>query len=249
MAAWGVIVWGLVCLAQEPPVPGSAEAEAEAAIAEFKQTFYRPGTTEDVLAVAVRTLGKTAHPKTLAVLAPLITQEGVPVSSRIAAALVLAEFGKVDGTPQALIKAYQNSDKPALRAVRIRIIETLGELKADAAAGLINSAILDRDPWIARAAAKAAGRVRGASSIDPLIRRLQFVETKDGDKPASGVPDPSKEGRDTGDALDRHRKSERQVLERTLHDALQDITRLRHTCAETWSKWWTQARKDFKVPK
>src|SRR5262245_52590706 len=163
MIAWGVIIWGLVVGIQDPPVPGSAEAEADAAIAEFKRNFYRPGSTEDELALAVRTLGETAHAKTLAVLAPLITDVKVPTTSRIAAALVLAKFKKVEGTPQALIKAYQGTDRRQVsRPIRIQIILSVGELKSDAGAGLINLAILDNDPWIARAAAKSAAKLRGA---------------------------------------------------------------------------------------
>ena len=251
MSAWGLIVWGLALIAQDPPAPGSPEADADAAIVEFKRNYYRPGSTEDELVLAVRTLGETVHPKTLAVLAALIYDgRGGPVATRIAAALVLSNFGKVEGTPEALVRAYAFTDsKPANRPVRIQIIQTLGELKAETAVDLINSALKDRDPWIARAAAKAAGRVRGKSSIEPLILRLQFVESKEGEKPTSDSPDGSKDGRDRGDALDHARKSERQVLERTLHDALQDITRLRHDCAASWIKWWGKVYKDFKVPK
>lgn len=256
MIAWGVIVWGVAAFVQEPAIPGSAEAEADAAIATFKQTFLRPGTTEDELVLSVRTLGQTVHPKTLAVIAPLMN-EG-PVSTRIAAALVLTGFGKIEGTPQALIKAYQNTDKRlSSRAVRIRILQTLGELGADAAAGLINAAILDRDPWIARAAAKAAGKIRGISSIDPLIRRLYYLESKEGERPVSGespVPDSSKGPRAPGDptgdsGVEGHRKSERQVLQSPIHEALTAITRQRQSCAENWAKWWAQARRDFRVPK
>jgi hypothetical protein len=163
------------------------------------------------------------------------------VATRIAAALVLAGFGKIDGTPEALIKAYQRAgataeSKLALRPVRIQIIQTLGELKAETAAGLINATIFDRDPWIARAGVKAAGRLRGMSSIDPLIRRLQYLESREGDKP-SDVPDPSKDGRgtgDPGDTIDRHRKPEWQVPQAPIHEALNSITRVRQTCAETW---------------
>lgn len=254
MMVWGLIVWGMVAFAQEPPVPGSAEAEADDAIAEFKKNFYRSGSTEDELVLAVRTLGQTVHPKTQAVLVPLVTEGRGPVSTRIVAALVLANFGKIDGTPEALIKAYQrlcqNSEtRMSSRPVRIQIVQSLGELKAESAAGLINSAILDKDPWIARAGAKAAGRLRGISAIDPLIKRLQYLESQ-GDKP-SDVPDPSKDGRapsDPGDNIDRHQKSERQVLQAPIHEALHAITRQRQTCAETWAKWWAQNRKDYKVP-
>ena len=251
MVAWGIIVWGLVLAGQEAPIPGSPEAEADAAIAEFKRNFYRPGSTEDELVIAVRTLGQTPHAKTLAILIPLVQEDRNPnstrpVSTRIVAALVLAGFGKVEGTSEGLIKSYNLcSTRVVSRPVRIQIIQTLGELKAQDAASLINFAILDNDPWIARAAIKAAGRLRGISAIDPLIRRLQKVESKDGGKPASDVPDPS---RDPSDTIDRHRRSERQVLEAPLHEALHSITRLRHSCAETWARWWAQARKDYKVP-
>jgi hypothetical protein len=251
MITWGVILWGIVALAQDPPVPGSAEAEADAAIAEFKLNFYRPGSTEDELALAVRTLGQTVHPKTLAILVPLMNENRgpfatAPVSSRIAVAMVLAGFGKIDGTPEALINAYKFNIRPSSRPVRIQIIQTLGDLKAEAAASLINAAILDKDPWIARAATKAAGRLRGSSSIDPLIKRLQHLESREGERP-SDVPDPTKDGRSAGD-VDRHRKSERQVLQAPIHEALNSITRQRQTCADTWAKWWAQNRKDYKVP-
>lgn len=251
MVAWGIIVWGLVLAGQEAPIPGSPEAQADAAIAEFKRNFYRPGSTEDELVIAVRTLGQTPHAKTLAILIPLVQEDRNPnstrpVSTRIVAALVLAGFGKVEGTSEGLIKSYNLcSTRVVSRPVRIQIIQTLGELKAQDAAGLINAAILDKDPWIARAAVKSAGRLRGISAIDPLIKRLQYVESKDGGKPASEVPDPN---RDPNDTIDRHRRSERQVLEAPLHEALHSITRLRHSCAETWARWWAQARKDYKVP-
>jgi len=255
MSIWGAIVCGAALLLQEAPVPGSPEAVADAAIATFKQAYFRKGVTEDEQVLAIRTLGATAHAKTLAVLAPLM-QEGRPISSRIASALVLADFDKVDGTPQVLIKAYQNCErKVSARPVRIRIIQSLGDLKADAASGLFNSAILlDTDPWIVRAAVKAAGRLRGSASIDPLIRRLYHIESKQGDKPpANGgqAPDPSKAGGAPGapssEGIDTS-KTDRQVLQAPIHEALHSITRQRHTCAETWAKWWAQNRKDYKVP-
>lgn len=249
MIVWGAILWGMAAAGQDP-VPGSAEAEAEAAIAAFKQAYFRAGATEDEQVLAVRTLGATVHSRTLAVLAPLLMAESFPVSTRIAAAMVLADFGKVDGAPQALIKAYQVADRRAAsRPVRIRIIQSLGELKDHVAAGLINSAILDKDPWIARAAAKAAAGLRGASAIDPLIKRLHLLESKDGEKPTSsggsGVPDPSK--RTPGD-VEQHHKTERQVLQGPIHEALHSITKQRQTCADTWAKWWASNRKDYKVP-
>src|SRR5688572_24327420 len=138
MIAWGMIVWGVALFAQDAPVPGSPEADADAAIAEFKRNFYRPGSTEDELVIAVRTLGQTVHPKTLAVLVPLIYEDRGPVSTgpvatRIAAALVLGGFGKIEGTPEALIKSYGFNTKTSSRPVRIQIIQTLGELKSEAA--------------------------------------------------------------------------------------------------------------------
>jgi HEAT repeat protein len=250
MSAWGLIVWGFALVAQDPAVPAATEADADAAIAEFKRNYYRPASTEDELVIAVRTLGETVHAKTLAVLVPLIYDgRGGPVATRIAAALVLANFGKIDGTPEALIRAYAFTDaKPANRPVRIQIIQTLGELKAESALKLINSAIFDSDPWVARAAAKAAGRVRGMYSIPFLIEKLQRVESKDGDKPASGVPDPSKSG-DPKENVERHRKTEKQVLWGPIQEALHDITRLRHDCGETWRKWWDGQKNGYKVPK
>ena len=258
MTVWGWVLWGALALAQDSPPPGSAEADADAAVAAFKQSFTRPGATEDELVLAVRTLGRTVHAKTLPVLAVLMS-EPQTVAIRIAAALVLTGFEKIDGTAAALIKAYQGTEKKlAFRAVRIRIIETLGELRADTAAGLVNAGILDRDPWIARAAAKASGRIRGIASIDPLIRRLQFLESKDGERPAPGgspVPDPGKEGRGPvdpkggGGGGDGQQKSERQVLQGPIHEALTSITRQSFSCADSWAKWWAQARRDFKVPR
>ena len=249
MNAWGLVFWGFALVAQDPQVPVTTEADADAAIAEFKRNYYRPGSTEDELVLAVRTLGETVHAKTLAVLVPLIYDgRGGPVATRIAAALVLTNFGKIDGTPEALIRAYAITDaKQVNRPVRIQIIQTLGELKAESAMGLINAAIFDRDPWVARAGAKAAGRVRGMYSIPYLIRRLQSVESKEGDKPASDVPDPSKSG-DPKESMERHRKSEKQVLWGPIQEALHDITRLRHDCAKSWADWWA-AQKEYKVPK
>ena len=126
MIAWGVMVWGVFALVQQAPVPGSAEAEADPAIAEFKRNFTRPGATEDEQVLAVRTLGKTAHVKTLAVLADLM-REAPGVSIRIASALVLGNFVKVEGTVEVLKKAYVANHKPASRPVRIQIIQTLGD--------------------------------------------------------------------------------------------------------------------------
>jgi hypothetical protein len=247
MIACGALLWAVMVSGQDP-VPGSAEAEADAAIAAFKQAYSR-ASTEDEQVLAVRNLGATVHPKTLAILSPLMA-EGRPISTRIAAAMVLADFGKVDGAPLVLIKAYQNADRRAAsRPVRIRIIQSLGELKADEAAGLINAAILDRDPWIARAAAKAAGGLRTAFAIDPLIKRLYLLESKDGEKPTSGngsgVPDPS--SKKPGE-VEGHHQTERQVLQGPIHEALHSITKQRQTCADTWAKWWAQNRKDYKVP-
>src|SRR5687768_3004488 len=124
MIAWGMIVWGVALFAQDAPLPGSPEADADAAIAEFKRNFYRPGSTEDELVIAVGILGQSVHPAALVVLVPLSYEDRGPgstgpVATRIDAALVLANFGKIEGTPEALIKAYAFNTKATSRPVRI----------------------------------------------------------------------------------------------------------------------------------
>lgn len=260
MIGAGVLLGVLLGAFQDPAPPGPTDGEAEAAVEAFKTAFSRPEATEDDRVLAIRTLGQTVHPVTFAVLAPLMTERSASAPIRIAAALVLADFRAVDEAPGALVKAYRDpaNANPAMRAVRIRILQTLGALEEVSAAGLINAAILDRDPWIARAAARAAGKIRHVSSIDPLIRRLSLLESKEGNRPVSGedpVPDPTKgksdprpKGNDKyGD--EGAQRTERHVVQASVQDALVSITRQRQSCAENWAKWWAQARRDFKVPK
>jgi len=260
MIGAGVLLGVLLVGFQDPATPGPTDTEAEAAVEAFKAAIGRPEATEDDRVLAIRTLGQTVHPLTFAVIAPLMTERTATAAIRITAALVLADFRAVEETAAALMKAYRDPTNAnlAMRAVRIRILQTLGALEAVSAAGVINAAILDRDPWIARAAARAAGKTRHISSIDPLIRRLSLLESKEGNRPVSGedpVPDPTKGksdprpkgGEKYGD--EGEKRTERHVVQASVQDALVSITRQRQSCAENWAKWWAQARRDFKVPK
>jgi len=238
------------------------DEQADAAIEEFRRATGRPDAGEDDRVLAIRTLGKVVHPKTLTVLIPILTREPAPY--RIAAAIVLAGFGSLEDTPGALVKAYRDplNQPPSMRAVRIRILQSLGKLKSRSALGLINPAILDRDAWIARAAAAAAGQIRDVSSIDPLIRRLQLLESWEGVRPVPGedpVAERVKESADSkrrdGKGTDRRgeggadgkRRTEKQLLGPSVDAALISITGERFSSHEEWARWWNEARKDFKV--
>jgi HEAT repeat protein len=260
-----MVVLGFLAGFQDP-LPG--DEQAEAAVEEFRLAIGRPDAGEDDRVLAIRTLGKVVHPKTLAVLVPILTRE--PATYRIAAALVLANFGRLEETPDALVKAYRDpANQPqSMRAVRIRILQSLGKLKSISAVGLVNAAILDRDAWIARAAASAAGQIRDISSIDPLIRRLQLLESWEGVRHVPGddpVPDRVREnpdgkprdgkgagdrrGEGGSDGADGKRRTERNLLRPSVDAALESVTGERFSSHEEWARWWNEARKDFRVPR
>jgi len=256
MTVAGMILLGSLAVLQDP-LPG--DEQAEAAIEEFRQAVGRRDAGEDDRVLAIRTLGKVVHPKTLAALAPILTREQAPY--RIAAALVLAGFGRLDETPGVLVKAYRDplNQPPAMRAVRIRILQTLGRLKSTSALGLVNAAILDRDAWIARAAAMAAAQIRDVSSIDPLIRRLQLLEGWEGVRQVAGddpvadrvreKPDNKhREGKGAADRPDGQRRTERHLLRPSVDAALESVTGERFSSHEEWARWWNEARKDFRIP-
>jgi hypothetical protein len=243
--------------------------DADLAIEDFNREFTRADAKEDDQVLAVRKLGCVVHPKTMAVLNGLLSRGTACI--RISSAMGLVNFAGLADSAKGLIAAYSNPTNlaPAMRAVRIRILETLGATKAEPAAGLVNAAILDKDVWIARAGIIASSQIRHRASIDALLCRLKGLESKEGERKIPddnpGVPDPKKENSDFGSKSGKEvsnkygegagsgaregDRSERQILRSVVDEALQSITRQSFCSFEMWAKWWNGVRRDFQVPK
>ncbi len=246
---------------------GPTDAEADAAVAAFRKVAEDSATREEDRILALRRLASVPHARVLAAVQPWLSKSCVGM--RLGAVSVLAGFTSVPGSSRVLAAAWSAPANrgPEQQAVRIRILQAFGEMKAEDQVGILNLALLDSDPWIARAAAVSTGALRNRSSIDPLVQRLARLEGAEGDRripdgspvadPVPGASDFSNRdakrranGEESGRAEGEPdaRKTERQVLRPPLLEALRAITREKHETAAAWAGWWSKVRRDYRVP-
>ena len=124
---------------------------------------------------------------------------------------------------------------------------------------MVNSKLEDKEPWIAKAAIKSAGQLRSASSVGLLVHALNRLAGPSRRRILPGGPltddippsamsqfiqDAGPTGKDGKPAPTRER-----ILAGPIIEALKSITRKDYDYAESWSEWWRENHRTFKVPK
>ncbi len=232
---------------------GNGAAEA---VGRFHREYSR-ATSDDGRIAAVSALAVTRHRIVAAALAPLLVRAPIPV--RIVAARELGRFSGIEGAGGPLLGALvdpRNSGANA-RGVRIEILRSLGALRVREALPAVDRLIEDKDVWTAKAAVDAAGKIRGRSSIDALLRALRRVEGPQGDRglgldvyegdlPATSILG-IVEAETRGEPEDRP-KTERELLREPILAALASIAKVSYPGLREWESWWRVRRSRFTVP-
>jgi HEAT repeat protein len=241
------MVFMIVVLAtlQAPDDPAVA-----AALDKFK-TDYR---NRDVSArvAAVKELAKTPSDKVLAKLGSLLVVDETDV--RIAAAKGFEEQ-KQNKRKASLALAGAIPPNMSFVPVAVAILEELGLLQEETIVPEVEKHFVKTEALdIQKAAVTATGKIRSASSIDPLIRLLKELELEaqqnggrgggkikglGGGKAGGGAVK-------SGNAQDRDRAAE---LLPEVRLSLASITKTTCADAKEWEAWWNEHRASFKVEK
>jgi HEAT repeat protein len=136
--------------------------------------------------------------------------------------------------------------------VAVTILEELGLLQEEAIAPEVEKHFVKTDPLdIQKAAVMAAGKIRSASSIDPLIKLLKELELEaqqNGGRGAGKMKGLGGKGGGgavkNGNAADRDRASE---LLPSVRGSLGSITKANCQDAKEWEAWWNEHKASFKV--
>lgn len=223
-------------------LPAQDDKAVEEALERFKVAYRSASEAERAAAVA--DLAKVPHPKTLALLTPLLTADGTTV--RVAAARGLGGFAALrKAAVPALTGALQpNSKEPDVQAA---LLEALGRLEDESALPMVHKYVEDRDVKVAKAALLAAGQIRSASSIPILIEQVKrlerFARIKEGSIDAGNVG-----GYNIPSGEDQNKKRAEELLPVTLK-ALQNLTCQKFVSSKEWQVWWSENRATFRVEK
>jgi len=224
------------------------EPEVNAALEKFKTDYKNKDLSARV--AAVTELSKTQHDKVLLKLGALLVVDDKDV--RIAAAKGFEEQ-KENKKKASLELANALAPNVTLIPVAVTILEELGLLQEEASAPEVEKHFAKTDPLdIQKAAVMAAGKIRSASSIDPLIKLLKELELEaqqNGGRGAGRMKGLGGKGGGggavkSGNAADRDRASE---LLPSVRGSLGSITKTTCQDAKEWEAWWNEHKAGFKV--
>ena len=218
---------------------------ADQAIETFKTAYKAQAEADRVEAVS--DLGVSNHPKVLNRLASvLLSSDGPKV--RICAAHSIGCFtAHKKQAVTTLLNAYTACAKDP--QVQVAILQALADLEDPVALTVIHRAIEDKEPTVVKAALDAAGTLKNAGSIDPLISFLGRTEKAHKTKSASGGSATLPNG------LSVNQPKPEDLL-RILSDymegantALQKITEQTLNTSAEWQSWWNKNKGTFKPKK
>ena len=229
-------LFSILCSFQDP--------DADAAIAKFRAAMSKAKNSADQ-SDALFELGKTKDEKTLAVLTPYITgQENL---RRIAIHTVSGFYEHQKKVVPILLKSLQanQSDSIAVSAA----LEGLGRIGDETVVPTVHKYIPDKTRFVAQAAIAAVGRLRNASSIEPLIQALRAQERALANA-GSGAVGPVVPG-PTGGSIkpDASIRKTAEILQTEANPSLNKITRQDFKTSADWQKWWDANKATFQVEK
>ena len=246
---------GVLLIALVAPDTGDAAGEA---LATFRKMSRRPASL-DTRIDRIQKLAQHKDPRVARILTYLLSRE--EMEARIVIARSLAAFGGVKGVDRSLVTALddRSNRRKGFLGVRVSLLKAMGSIGGQVIVAAVNSKLEDKDPWIAKAAIKSAGELRSASSVGLLVRALNRLEGPSSRRILPGGPlgdelppstlsrfinDAGPTGKDGKPALAREK-----LLAGPIVEALKSITREEYEYADTWSKWWSENHRTFRVPK
>ncbi|HLY74753.1 MAG TPA: hypothetical protein VKU80_11605 [Planctomycetota bacterium] len=224
------------------------DPEVSAALEKFKTDYHSKDLSTRVAAVA--DLSKTQHDKILVKLGSLLVVDDKDV--RIAAAKGMEEQ-KENKKKASLELAGAIAPNLTLIPVAVTILEELGTLQEEAAAPEVEKHFAKTDPLdVQKAAVTAAGKIRSASSVEPLIHLLKDLELEaqqNGGRGGGKVKGLGGKGGGagavrSGNAADRDRAAE---LLPSVRGSLGSITKANCPDAKEWEAWWNEHKATFRV--
>ena len=210
------------------PVPD----EADAALSTFKRDIRSPREAERALAVA--TLAKTQHIRTLKVLAGFLMRDTATVRIEAARGLGLFTESKKKLFPVLVGAMRANKKEPAVRA---EIIRTLGKLGEPRSLRTIHEAFKDKDDEVVVAAAAVA--MKKKESLKLMLDVALDLE-KQMAKMGNVTEGPKWKQRAASHAKLKKRRD-------AFISAFQAITKEQWTTAKELEVWWRRRGKDFKI--
>jgi len=209
--------------------------EAEEALKTFRSAYR--AATPAARAAAVTELARTKDPKVVDKLGTLLGADEAQV--RIAAAGGLAEASE----PRAravrfLVEALAANSR--LPEVQVALFESLGKLGEESALPTVHRAFREKDVRVAKAAIRAAGTIRGKSSMEPLVALMKNLDKCIKTGQSGGYRAPKGAG-EQGPPLE-------ELLQETIR-AIQTLTGESWTTVQEWEIWWNRRKASFDVKK
>jgi HEAT repeat protein len=218
------------------------EAAADAAIDAFKKATSSASAADR--AAAALQLGRTPHPKTLAVLKGLLGKDEAVVRSAAARALGGFEDHRKEAAVALLNALGPNAREPGALAA---ILEAIGKVGDASNAPTLHRFFDEREPMVARASYAATAQIGSPASVDPLIEYLKKLETKAVAKPGSVDANPNGSGVIVSGDYALRQRAEKLIPE--VNQALAKITGQAFGTAKDWQAWWSRNRAGFKPNK
>ena len=200
---------------------GPNDKAAEEALARFRASYRSPSAP--ARATAVADLARVQHKKTLVALAPLL--QGDVTTVRIAAAKGLGGFLDYKRMAVPILMGSLKGRNSKEYDVQAEIYTSLGKLGAESALPMIRRAFKAKNPKVAGAAYKAAGKMKAIYSIDEIVKNMEKEEKL---SKRSGTNDPQK---------DRAKKLLPDIIK-----AMQLMSGDKWTTAQEWQIWWKRKR-------
>lgn len=214
--------------------------KAEEALERFRKMVRDPAPA--VRAAAVGELAGYPDEKTLKKVAEILLGGDPSPAVRAAAARALGNFREFRKTAVPVLQGALGGPNQKEYDVQAAVLEGLGKLGDEAALPTIHHHFRAEHVKVAQAALAAAGAMRHAGSIEPLIELGEDVE-KWLQREQAG---PYRDDRGVGDR--EAAKARLGEVRAEILRALQAITREKWTTFREWRIWWSRRKAGFRVP-
>ncbi len=239
-AAFGLI---LAAAAQDPAADEKKkkEEEAKAKIAEFRKELKTCKANGDVC-LALQNLGSIQHPKILQELEVWLRRPEAEICG--GAGEQIAKYTKDRVAAEMLMTAAKSrKDSDGI----IKCLRYAGDVGLRITAPMFNNYFRHKDVDVAKEAVDSLGKLKSASSVDPLIRLLRELDDirDDVNQPGS-VPIPGVSNLPGGSSTADDNLKRKNALLPSVRQALSEITGERWGTAKEWEAWWRKNKGTFK---
>lgn len=233
------------------------EKAAEEKLTEFRKELKKVKTPQEI-ARLIHILGEVQHEK---VLKQLISTLGTGTGdTRIAAVQEIAKYRDDKTAAQGLINGMQVNAKE--KDIIVAILKALADVHVEQALPVVYQLFYSKEPEVVSEAIKVSGKIKHTASIEPLIKLLgeadglkaKIAEYRQmnpgglppGVNPPAGAPGGMPQIDEEKVKVLEDRKA---ALDKTVPEALKDITGESFPGVKEWTQWWIQNKGKFKIEK